>query len=102
MQGFLSPLRQSFCSAAEGRSLCEVWISKVSYWCYRFCCVRSVGLYPGALSVWRLKRRKGVCGQLDKLASIHGPFEGDGVGEHFVLCPHAHPGWEVTEARETR
>ena len=44
MQGFLSPLRQSFCSAAEGRSLCEVWISKVSYWCYRFCCVRSVCL----------------------------------------------------------
>lgn len=88
-QGLSSPLRQGFCSAAEGRRLCEVWILKVSYQCYGFCFVRSVRLYPGAESVWRLKRRKGVGEHPDKLAGIHGPFEGDEVGERFVLstCP---------------
>lgn len=97
MQGFPSPLLQRFCSAAEGRRLCEVRFSKVSYWCYGFCCSRSVGLYSGAVSVWRLKRRKGVGGSLTGLLVSMVPWRGMELGSS-VLCPYAHPGWEVTEA----
>lgn len=48
-----------------------------------------------------------VTRQLDGLAGISGPFKGmelGGTGRAsllpHVLRPHAHPGWEVTEARE--